>query len=79
MPRSTRGLEPLCAIYARRCAEAARARIRRGQFGVAGLLDELRVRVLGPDTLAAYDDGSLFENVNTPHDYARARSRGELE
>ena len=28
--------------------------------------------------LAPGDEGSLFENVNTPHDHARARGRVEL-
>ena len=39
---------------------------------------DLRVRELGPESLAPYDDGSLFENVNTPHDHARARGWVEL-
>ena len=73
VPQSTRGLEPLCAVYDRRAAAAARARIDRGQLKVAELLDDLRIRVLGPDTLAPYDAGALFENVNTPHDHERAR------
>jgi molybdopterin-guanine dinucleotide biosynthesis protein A len=78
VPRSARGLEPLCAIYRKRCAAAVRARIDRGALQVAGLLDEVRVREIGPDALAPYDDGSLFENVNTPHDHERARGWVEL-
>ena len=78
VPRSARGLEPLCALYARRCAAAAGARIARGELAVAGLLADLRVIELGPEALAPYDDGSLFENVNTPHDHARARGWVEL-
>jgi molybdopterin-guanine dinucleotide biosynthesis protein A len=35
-------------------------------------------RELGPDAPAPYDKGSLFENVNTPHDHARARGWVEL-
>jgi molybdopterin-guanine dinucleotide biosynthesis protein A len=77
VPRSSRGLEPLCAVYAVGCAAAARARIDRGQLQMAGLLADVRVRELGPDALAPFDDGSLFENVNTPHDYARATGRVE--
>lgn len=78
VPRSGRGLEPLCAAYRKRCAAAARARIERGALQVAGLLHDVRVRELGPGALAPYDDGSLFENVNTPHDHARARGWVEL-
>src|SRR4051812_25563620 len=47
VPRSARGLEPLCAVYHRRCAAAAKARIDRGALHVAGWLDDLKVRVVG--------------------------------
>jgi molybdopterin-guanine dinucleotide biosynthesis protein A len=79
VPRPARGLEPLCAIYAKRCADQARRRIDRGDLYMRGLLDDVRVRVLGPEVLAAYDDESVFLNVNTPHDYARATGRIELD
>ena len=78
VPRSARGLEPLCALYWTRAAAAARVRIDRGDLQVAGLLADLRVRELGREALAPYDGGSLFENVNTPHDHARARGWVEL-
>lgn len=78
VPRSARGLEPLCALYTKGCAAAARGRLERGELSVAGLLADLRVRELGPEVLAPYDQGSLFENVNTPHDHARARGWVEL-
>jgi molybdenum cofactor guanylyltransferase len=78
LPRSARGLEPLCALYMKRCAGRVLARLERGDLAVAGLVDDLRVREIGPEALAPYDDGSLFENVNTPHDHARARGWVEL-
>jgi molybdopterin-guanine dinucleotide biosynthesis protein A len=78
VPRSARGLEPLCAVYTKRCAAAARARIERGALEVRGVLQDVQMRELSPDALAPYDDGSLFENVNTPHDHERARGLVEL-
>jgi molybdopterin-guanine dinucleotide biosynthesis protein A len=77
-PRSARGLEPLCAIYHRRCAAVARVLIERGLLAAAGLLDAVRTRVLEREALAPYDAGALFENVNTPHDHERARAWVEL-
>lgn len=74
MPRSTGGLEPLCAVYSRRCAEPIRERLERGDRRAAVLPDGVRAVVVGPDALAAYDpEGLLFVNVNTPHDYKQAR------
>ena len=78
VPRSAHGLEPLCALYRTRCAAAARDRIERGILPVAGLLDAVRTRVLEREALAQYDEGALFENVNTPHDHERARGWVEL-
>ena len=77
-PRSARGLEPLCALYHRRCAGVAQSLIARGDLAASGLLDAIRLRVLERDALAPYDAGALFENVNTPHDHERARAWVEL-
>jgi molybdenum cofactor guanylyltransferase len=75
VPRSARGLEPLCALYAARCADTVRRRIETGHLDVRGLLNDIRVRELRPEGLAEFDDGSVFLNVNTPHDYERARAK----
>lgn len=80
IPRTARGYEPLCAIYSRACAEPIRARIARGELHASTLPDGVRVAEVGPEMLAALDkDGLLFANVNTPHDYARARGLIELK
>ena len=79
VPRLARGLEPLCAVYAKRCTDQVRRRIDRGDLSMRGLLGDLRVRELGPDMLEACDPESMFLNVNTPHDYARATGRIDLD
>jgi molybdopterin-guanine dinucleotide biosynthesis protein A len=81
VPRSRRGLEPLCAVYAARTAAVLRRRIEAGALQViAALADDLHVRELGPEALASYDrDGRLFVNVNTPHEHARAKALIELD
>jgi molybdopterin-guanine dinucleotide biosynthesis protein A len=80
IPRSARGLEPLCAIYGRACAAGIDARISRGELQASRLPEGLRVVEIGPEILAAFDqDGLLFVNVNTPHDYERAKGSIELK
>jgi molybdenum cofactor guanylyltransferase len=75
IPRTARGYEPLCAIYARVCAGPLRARLERGQFEASVLPEGVRVAEVGGQALAAYDaHGMLFVNVNTPHDYERANT-----
>jgi len=75
MPTTREGPQPLCAAYATRCAEVVRRRIERGLLKAASLAEEVRVEVIGPEELATYDpDGLMFVNVNTPHDYERAKN-----
>jgi molybdopterin-guanine dinucleotide biosynthesis protein A len=75
VPRNGHGRHPLCASYARRTAPHFQSRIQAGDLRIGEALMDLTVRELGPDDLAPFDrDGDLLLNVNTPEDYARARS-----
>ena len=79
VPRTARGLEPLCAVYRTRCAAEARARLARGDLRMTAFVAALHRRELDASVVAGQDGGTVFENVNTPHDYARARDRVELD
>lgn len=73
VPRTHDGYQPLCASYSRACLEPIRRRIETGALKVADLLDDVRAREIGPDEIARFDPaGTLFFNINTPDDYARA-------
>jgi molybdenum cofactor guanylyltransferase len=73
VPRSTDGLQPLCAVYARRLAGEVRGRIESGRLKIQDLLGAIRVREFGPAEIATFDaEGRLFFNVNTPDDLAEA-------
>jgi molybdopterin-guanine dinucleotide biosynthesis protein A len=61
---------PLCAVYTRQCQERVTRRLANGQLRMMGLLDEVRVRVVGAGDLPGFDCRRLVANVNTP---------GELE
>jgi molybdopterin-guanine dinucleotide biosynthesis protein A len=77
IPTSARGHEPLCAIYTRACLPDIRARIARGALQARTLPQGVRIAELGPDMLGM--DERLFVNVNTPHDYERAKGLIELK
>lgn len=84
VPHGDRGYEPLCAVYAKTCADPIRRQIAHGDLRASGVPDAVRgtlhVVEIGPEVLAAFDpDGLMFVNVNTPHDYERARSLVESE
>ncbi len=67
IPRHARGYEPLCAIYTRACADDIRTRIDRGLYEASRLPTGLRV------TEFEVENDAIFVNVNTPHDYERAK------
>jgi molybdopterin-guanine dinucleotide biosynthesis protein A len=79
IPHGLRGYEPLCAIYSRACAPEMRARLERGELQASVPPSGVRVVEIGPDTISMYDPhGLIFMNVNTPHDYERARELLDL-
>jgi molybdopterin-guanine dinucleotide biosynthesis protein A len=67
IPRSERGYEPLCAIYSRTCEGDIHARLTRGEYEASTLPVGIRI--------AEIDVGNdlVFVNINTPHDYERAK------
>lgn len=73
IPRNAAGHQPLCASYAKACAERLRRRIDTCQLKAIDILPDFIVREIGPEEIATLDpdDLTLF-NVNTPDDYARA-------
>ena len=74
MPRDAAGYQPLCAVYGRACASVLRERLERGERHAAVPPPGMRLVEIGPAELSAVDpEGLLFVNVNTPHDYERAK------
>ena len=70
VPESTRGLEPLCAVYRKAGAKPLRAAFERGVRKVTDALAELKLqRITETEWRAFSPDGSLFRNINTPEDY----------
>lgn len=70
-------LQPLCALYrTAACREIARRMIEEGERRPRALVRLVRTRLVGWEELADLTGARLFfENVNTPEDYAGARSR----
>ena len=67
IPRRARGYEPLCAIYSIACAADIRERLARREYEASTLPTGVRVVELDGDS------DLVFVNVNTPHDYERAK------
>lgn len=80
LPRTRDGFHPLCAAYSDRAGVEFGVQLARGVRKITDAIEGsagLTVRELNPDELLAYDPHfTLFFNVNTPDDYARAIELG---
>lgn len=75
VPRSARGLHPLCAVYARQVVDAVADRIRTGRLKMADLFGDVRLRIVGADAVRTFGDPDrLLANVNTPAEHAGAEA-----
>jgi molybdopterin-guanine dinucleotide biosynthesis protein A len=74
VPLSSRGPEPLCALYCPRCLDPVRRAVEAGRLKMTAFWPEVTVREVGRSELRAFGDPEVvFLNVNEPADYDRAR------
>ena len=80
LPESESGAEPLCAVYHRAAAGTIRESIDRGVLKVTRALETLPIERVTPAEIRPFDPrGVLFQNLNTPEEYERARAKMELQ
>ena len=77
VPRSRDGrLQPLCAVYGRGALYAVRTRLLLGENKLSRFFPSVRCTVIPWRELAdAGFRAPVFDNMNTPEDYAYARTR----
>lgn len=70
VPKTSGGLEPLCAVYSRRCLKPIKTQLACHDFKVTNFLTQVKVRII---QLADLDwlrnPEREFININTPDDY----------
>lgn len=72
--RNALNSEPLHAIYSRTCLEPLRATLERGQRCIIDFMSAVKVLILEPEAIAAYDPhGRAFLSINTMADLAVAQ------
>jgi molybdopterin-guanine dinucleotide biosynthesis protein A len=72
VPKSPDGLQPLHAIYSRRCLPAIKRIIDRDQLKITGFYKGLKTLEIPEDVIKSYDpDGKMFINVNTREELER--------
>lgn len=67
------GWQPLCAVYRRQFADAAEQALRTGRYKIDALFGESRIqRITEEDLRTAGFSTTMFRNLNTPGDLAKA-------
>jgi molybdopterin-guanine dinucleotide biosynthesis protein A len=76
VPRSGKGLQPLCAVYRRDFSTVAEQALRAGKYKIDAAFSSVSVRVIEEGELAAsgFSEQSFF-NLNTPQDWLAAEGR----
>ena len=76
VPRTSKGFQPLCAVYRREFSSLAERALRAGNYKIDATFSSTSIRVIEADELAAagFTERSFF-NVNTPQDRLAAESR----
>jgi molybdopterin-guanine dinucleotide biosynthesis protein A len=73
IPRLEGFVEPLHAIYSKRCLEVIETQINSGQLSMKGFFSQVKVRYLDEIELDRFDPAHLsFFNINTKADLERA-------
>jgi molybdopterin-guanine dinucleotide biosynthesis protein A len=73
IPQTSKGLEPLCAAYSRRCLKTAEEHLRANKLKIQLALQKGRIKKITEERLREKDPELVsFFNVNTPEDLARA-------
>jgi len=76
VPESPRGLEPLAAMYRKDCEPAFRGAVSRGVRRISAALQEIVFeKVTARQWRGIEPADNLFQNANTPGDFAEAQRR----
>ncbi|MBI4620163.1 MAG: molybdenum cofactor guanylyltransferase [Desulfobacterales bacterium] len=74
VPRSGDGLQPLHAIYSKRCLRQIEALLELDDLKITNFYPKVRVREISPHEILSFDpEQSIFFNINTPQDVGKVR------
>lgn len=80
IPETSHGLEPLCAVYSKSCADRIANRIETGNLKIDRFFKKLNVKKISEKALKAVDpDLAGFFNINRPADRDTAEKKLKAE
>jgi molybdenum cofactor guanylyltransferase len=74
VPKVSKGLEPLCALYAKRCVKVMENNLKNKKFAIRASYQSLRVKKIEETVLRQCDPELIsFFNINTREDLEAAK------
>ncbi len=74
IPETHKGLEPLCAVYSKRCINVIQQQIVKENFKIRDFLKRIRLKKVKESTLKKWDPELVsFSNINTPEDLRKMK------
>jgi molybdopterin-guanine dinucleotide biosynthesis protein A len=79
LPETSKGVEPLCAIYSKRCFKPIEENLLIKSYKIRHIFQKVRVKKIPENILRTVDpDLVSFSNINTPEDLAKAEKRSSI-
>jgi len=72
IPKSQKGLEPLCAIYSKRCIPEIESMVNNNTMKVSLLLNKFPTYFISGNEISSLDWEENFFNINSEKDYKKA-------
>lgn len=67
IPETSKGMEPLCAAYSKKCLEPVKQQLVQGEFKIQRFFKKIRFKTISENVLRKKDPELLsFFNINTP-------------
>jgi molybdopterin-guanine dinucleotide biosynthesis protein A len=74
IPETSAGIEPLCAVYSKRCLKQIENQLDKKEYKIQGFFNKVRVIKISEDEIRAKDpELTSFFNVNTPFAFEKAK------
>jgi molybdopterin-guanine dinucleotide biosynthesis protein A len=69
VPAPSNGLQPLHAIYSKKCLHSIKKHMDMGKLKITGFYDSLKTSIISANTIKSFDpEGRMFININSKED-----------
>jgi len=78
IPETSKGVEPLCCVYSKRCFNPIEKQLGKKSLKIQQIFQKVRVKKIPEDVLRGIDpDLVSFYNINTPEDLVEAEQTAD--